>query len=153
MTGIAGLEFLDDIIKLISDRWLSGSGGVKPQISKVWNVKAVNVGTNREENIIVGLDGENPNIFSLQYSDGTNKVFDWLHDIAISIDIRTGLSEQRVLQMVDEVVRILKTSVAAPIINNRQYVQILPVNVTSMNEEYRNIFRYIVDAEAMRLNP
>ncbi|WP_428323672.1 hypothetical protein [Nitrosopumilus sp.] len=154
MSGLAGLKFADDIIKLLSDKWRPGSGGKRPTFSKAWRTKTVNVGTNSDENIIVMLDSDNPNIFSLQYKDAdSNPIFDWLHDLSVSLDVRTGKSEDRVEQMVDEVYRILKTNVAAPTVNNRQYVQLLPGQAQPMLEDFKNYFRYVVDVEAMRLNP
>jgi len=99
------------------------------------------------------LDSENPNIYSLlQSTDGGGFFWDWLHDISITIDVRTGDSEGRVLQMVNEIVRILKTTVILPV-NDTVYVQVLPESIVSLNEEYRNLFRYTVDVTALQFNP
>ena len=85
-------------------------------------------------------------------TDATKFTYDWLHDVSISIDIRTSESELRVLQLVNEIMRILKTNVV-PTINNRTYIQMLPEGVTSLNEEYRNLYRYLISVSAIKLNP
>ena len=50
------------------------------------------------------------------------------------------------------VLRILKNNVVSTI-NNREYIQIVPTNIVSLNEEFRNIFRYSIDVDAKRINP
>lgn len=153
--GIAALPFVNDIITLMEDKWIPALGGKKPQFSKQWKIKAVGVGTNTYDEVIISIDSENPQIFSFIKGDATSNTtfdYDWLHDVSITIDIRTGQSEDRVLQLVNEVVRIIKNNVV-PFINNRQYIQILPEGLTSMNEEYRNIFRYLISVSALRFNP
>jgi len=152
MTGIAGLDFVEDIISVIGNKWKS-SGGKKPKITKQWEIKAVGVGQRVYDQVIIGLDSEVANIFSLQYSDGNgNPSWDWLHDISITIDIRSSVSEARVLQLVDETMRIIKENVLLNI-NGRNYVRILPNGITSVNEEYRNLFRYILSCDAIYFNP
>ena len=78
--------------------------------------------------------------------------YDWLHDISVTLDIYSSVSEARVLQLVDEIVKILKNNVVTTI-NGREYLQMLPGNIVSLNEEFRNIFRYNIDVDAMRFNP
>jgi hypothetical protein len=150
--GIAGLVFMDDVINLIKDNWTS-NGGKLPNFTKLWETKEFGLGTNNDEKVIISLDGENPEIFSLKYHDGEgNPIYDWLHTVSVSADVWTGKSENRVLELVSEIVRILKNNVVVQIGNN-QYIQMLPVNVSSALEQYRNIYRYVIDIEVMRLNP
>ena len=85
-------------------------------------------------------------------TDATKFTYDWLHDVSISIDVRTSESELRVMQLVNEIMRILKTNVV-PTINNRTYIQMLPEGITSLNEEYRNLYRYLISVSAIKLNP
>ncbi len=152
MTGIAGLDFINDMVSLLGIKWKS-SGGKKPTITKQWDIKAVGVGQRVYDQIILGIDAETSNIFSLQYTgnDG-NSDYDWLHDISITIDIRSSVSEARVLQLTDEVMRIIKENVLLNI-NGREYVRIVPNGITSVNEEYRNLFRYILSCDAIYFNP
>ena len=56
------------------------------------------------------------------------------------------------MQLVDEIMKILKNNVL-PTINNRTYIQMLPEGITSLNEEYRNLYRYIISVSAIKLNP
>ena len=152
MAGIAGLDFVTDIVSLIGSKWKS-SGGAKPKIDKQWEIKAVGVGARIYDQIIVSLDSESADIFSLQYTDSAgNPTWDWLHDVSLTLDIRTSVSEARVLQLVDETMRIIKENVLLNV-NNREYVRILPNGITSVNEEYRNLYRYTISCEAMYLNP
>lgn len=153
--GIAALPFVDDIKKLIGDKWINSLGGKLPTITKQWKIKQVGTGTNIYDEIIISIDSENPQIFSLMKGDATSNTtfeYDWLHDISITLDVRTAESEIRVLQLVNMVMKIIKTNVV-PVINDRQYIQILPEGLTSMNEEYRNIFRYLISVSALRFNP
>lgn len=147
---MAGLEFIDDIVKLISDNWLSGR---KPEITKIWKTKDVGLADNKAERIIISLDAETPNVFGLRYTDGDgNNAYDWMHDISISIDIWTGVSENRILEMTNEIIRILKRNVLLQV-GTHGYVQMLPTGITSLNEQYRGIFRYMVDVEVKKFNP
>lgn len=147
MSGSAGLVFMDDIIKSLKDNWKS-TGGKRPEFTKKWETKVVNYG-GKQDKVIITLDGENPEIFSLRYEDST---YDWLHTVSVSIDVWSGFSEDRVLEMVNEIMRILKTNVLLNI-NNNQYVQLLPVGINPLLEDYRNIYRYMIDIEVIRLNP
>jgi len=150
--GMAGLPFANDIITLLNSKWTS-NGGKRPVFTTKWKIKAVGVGKKSYDEVIVELDTEDPKIFSL-ISGGTAGAYtyDWLHDVSVTIDVYTSKSEERVLQLVNEIVRILKTNVVVTI-NNHPYVQILPGNIVSLNEEFRNIFRYNIDVDALRFNP
>lgn len=151
---MAGLPFANDIITHLKDNWVVNTGGKLPTFSTKWKKKVVGLGQRLYDEIIVELDTEDPKIFSLISGIGTDDKFnyDWLHDISVTIDVYTSVSETRVLQLVDEIVRILKNNVVTTI-NNRDYIQILPGNITSLNEEFRNIFRYNIDVDALRFNP
>ncbi len=152
--GMAGLPFANDIITHLKAEWVTGTGGKLPVFTTKWKKKAVGVGQRSYDEVIVELDTEDPKIFSLISGVGADGKFDydWLHDISVTIDVYTSVSEDRVLQLVDEIVRILKNNVVT-LINNRDYIQILPGNITSLNEEFRNIFRYNIDVDALRFNP
>jgi len=152
--GMAGLPFANDIIKLLKSEWLPGTGGKKPVFTAKWKKKVVGHGTSRYDEVIVELDTEDPRIFSLISAIGSDGKFDydWLHDLSVTVDVYTNTSEDRVLQLVDEILRILKNNVVTTI-NLRDYVQILPGTITSLNEEFRNIYRYTIDVDAMRFNP
>lgn len=153
MTGIAAIDFVTDIIKSFKDNWIPGKGGKQPEFVKQWEVKQVGHGTSIYDKVIIGIDGENVDIFSLQYDDSSgDPTWDWLHDVSVTIDIRSSASEKRVLEVVNEISRILKKKVLLNI-NNRIYVQVLPTGFTSMNEEYRNLYRYIGSCDARILNP
>lgn len=155
VNGIAGLSFVDDIITLMKNKWIPASGGTKPEFDKQWGIKQVGTADNTYDEVIISIDSENPQIFSLLQGDATDNTkftYDWLHEVSITLDIRTAKSENRVLQLVNEVARILKTNVV-PVVNNRQYIQVLPEGFTSMNEEYRSIFRYLGSVSCLRFNP
>tara|TARA_R110000803_G_scaffold32257_1_gene71246 strand:- start:5659 stop:6126 length:468 start_codon:yes stop_codon:yes gene_type:complete len=152
--GFIGLNFANDIITLLNGKWQS-SGGAKPSFQTQWNMKNVGLGSRTYNQVIISIDAENPQIYSLMQGDATDATkftYDWLHDVSISIDIRTSESELRVMQLVDEIMKILKNNVV-PTINNRTYIQMLPDGITSLNEEYRNLYRYIISVSAMKLNP
>lgn len=151
--GMAGLPFANDIVTLLSSNWKS-TGGKKPIFTTKWKKKVVGLGQRSYDEVIIELDTEDPKIFSLISGVGGDSKFDydWLHDISVTVDIYTSISETRCLQLVNEIVRIIKNNVVT-IINGHDYIQILPGNITSLNEEFRNIFRYNVDIDALRFNP
>ncbi len=151
---MAGLPFANDIVKLLKDNWIPATGGAIPTFTTKWKKKVVGLGTRLYDEVIVELDTEDPKIFSLISGIGSDDKFDydWLHDISVTIDVYTSKSEDRVLQLVDEIVKIIKNNVVTTI-NNRDYIQILPGNIVSLNEEFRNIFRYNIDVDAIRFNP
>ena len=151
--GMAGLPFANDIIDHLKDNWTS-NGGTQPIMTTKWKKKAVGVGSRNYEEIIVSIDSENPRLYSMISGIGSDGKFDydWMHDISLTLDIYSSTSEERVLQIVDEILRILKNNVVSTI-NTREYIQIIPTNIVSLNEEFRNIFRYSMDVDAMRINP
>tara|TARA_R110002126_G_scaffold51869_3_gene141653 strand:+ start:77 stop:553 length:477 start_codon:yes stop_codon:yes gene_type:complete len=151
--GMAGLPFANDMLTHLSSEW-KATGGKKPIFSTKWKKKAVGVGQRAYDEVIIELDTEDPRIFSLISGVGSDGKFDydWLHDVSITLDIYSSISEDRVLQLVNELVRILKNNVVTTI-NGHDYVQIIPGNIVSLNEEFRNIFRYNIEIDAMRFNP
>lgn len=152
--GMAGLMFVQDITKLLKDEWKpTNTDGKKPEFVKTWETKEVGHGDSNYRKILISLDSETPNIFSLRQTDSDgNSFYDWLHDVSVTIDIRTGESEKTVEKLANEVVRILKRKVV-PVINNRYYVQILPGPIVPFIEDYRNLYRYTIDCDALRWNP
>ena len=151
--GIAGLQFVNNMIAFLEKEWSEDNGGKPPIITAQWKKKTTGFANGNYREIIISLDSENPNIYSLLQTDQNDAFFwDWLHDISITLDIRTGESEEEILKMVDEIIRILKRNVILPI-NNTVYVQMLPGSITSLNEEYRNLFRYTIDVDALQFNP
>ena len=113
--GIAGLDFANDIIDHLKSNWVNGTGGKMPVFTTQWKKKAVGVGQRAYDEIIVSLDTENPQIYSIIAGTGSDGKwnYDWLHDISITLDIYTSVSETRVLQLVDECTRILKNNVVS----------------------------------------
>lgn len=52
MSGLAGLKFKDDIIKLISDKWKPKTGGKRPNITVVWEKKDIGRANRNYDEII-----------------------------------------------------------------------------------------------------
>ena len=151
--GSAGLQFVTDVIELLKINWKSSNVKI-PNIDKVWDRKVTGLVQNKARDVLITLDVETVGIFSIQQRDGNNKPFwDWLHDVSLSIEVRTGTSIDDALNIVSEITRIFKENVGSVLINNNEYVQMLPGTVTSHNEEFRNLFRYIMDVSAMKYNP
>lgn len=151
--GTASITFMDNAIVLLRNNWITTTDGNLPKLSLQWNVKAIGVGASNYDEVLISFDSENPQIYSLLTgaAEGLSN-YDWLHDVSITIDIRTGKSSNRVLQMMNAVMRIFKTNVVT-IIDGTEYIQILPEGVTVLNEDYRNMFRVLVSVSALRFNP
>ena len=152
--GMAGLQFANDIVTMIENNWLESNGGIRPEIITQWNVKTIGQGDSNYAMVIISIDSENPQIYSMLQgtTDPTISAYDWLHEVSVTLDVRTGVSESRVLDLVNETMRIIKTN-TVPIINNTQYIQLLPEGITSLNEQYRNLWRYTISVAAIRFNP
>lgn len=152
--GSAGLKFVEDITSILDTNWIPAIGGKKPEIVPIWKFKESGLSGDYQI-IIIHLDDETVRIFSMmQGATNENATFsyDWLHNISVTLEIRTGTSERRVLQLTDMCTYILKNNVL-PIVNNRQYVQLLPEGYVPMSEEYRNLYKTMLSATAMRFNP
>ena len=149
MAGIAGLDVLNEMVTFFKQQLPNNI-----RVDKIWNEKSVGLGSSGYDVIFLGLDQEDPDIFSLQYkdSDGTPS-WDWLHTVHFYIDIRTGKSEEHVLELVDNVMKIIKKNVIPTNGSKNRNIQLLPVGVTSLNEDYRNLFRYMLDCQIMVFNP
>lgn len=150
--GTAGDQFLNDIIHLLNDQWITGNVKI-PIFKKIWEEKALGVSDSKFREVLITLDTETIQIFSLQQTDDDGVPFwDWLHDISVTIDIRTGTSEDDCKNILNEITRILKKNVV-PTINNTEYIQMLPNTAISMNEQYRNVYRWTLDCSVLRFNP
>lgn len=151
--GSAGLQFLNNFKALLDTNWKSGNTR-KPQIKIQWEAKVSGLGQRGARDVFINLDDESVQIFSLQSRDGNGKPsWDWLHDIGLSIEVRTGTSVADALSIVSEITRIIKENVASVLINGEEYVQMLPGTITSRNEEFRNIYRYVMDLSVLKYNP
>lgn len=150
----AGIDFIGDLIKHLKDEWKpDNTDGKKPEMVKSWEVKEAGHGDSNYSKIVFQLDGENPQIFSLMQLDDDEEAFwDWLHTTTVTIDIRTGISELHALKVSDEVIRILKKS-AFGTIGDNYYIQMLPGPITVAHEQYRNLYRVLIDCDSLRFNP
>ena len=150
--SMGGYQFVDDIIQFFNDNWFKGNGGKLPNINVMWEIKTVGFVNTGYEEIIISFDSENKNIYSLLQSDNGKFFWDWLNEISITVDMRTGKSLNRLRQITNEVTRILSNNVITPY-NNTIYVQTLPSNLTPLNDDYRNLFRNTLDVDTMIFNP
>lgn len=149
---MASLNLVDDIQKLLKDKWINDNSP-KPEFVKNWQVKETGHVDDNYKKVLVQIDGENPMIYSLMQVDSdSTKFWDWLHQISITLDIRTGQSEKVCLEMANEIMRILKTNVFGTL-GDHYYIQLLPGPVTVAHENYRNLWRILIDVEALRFNP
>lgn len=154
MDGTAGTAFMKDAIALIRQKWIPADAGRVPNLSLQWGIKAIGHANSRYDEIIISFDSEDAQIYSLisRDPDPGRSAYDWLHEVSITIDVRTGQSDDRALQIVDEVVRIFKSNVVTTV-NRNEYISIIPEGITNANEEYRNLYRYLVSVNATRFNP
>ncbi len=151
--GSAGLRFMNDFILLLNTQWRSGVTR-KPTISKIWTRKVTGLVSNNARDVLITLDDESPQIFSLQTRTGNTPSWDWLHDVGLTIEVRTGTSVDDALSIVSEITRIIKANVTLVVgVDNNEYVQMLPGTIVSRNEEFRNLFRYIMEVSVLKYNP
>jgi len=151
--GSAGLRFMNDFILLLNTQWRSGVTR-KPTISKIWTRKVTGLVSNNARDVLITLDDESPQIFSLQTRTNNTPSWDWLHDVGLTIEVRTGTSVDDALSIVNEITRIIKANVTLVVgVDNNEYVQMLPGTIVSRNEEFRNLFRYIMEVSVLKYNP
>ena len=152
--GSAGLRFLNDFILLLNTKWKSGNTK-RPTISTHWERKVTGLASRGARDVLINLDDEAVQIFSLQSRDENGKPsWDWLHDIGLSIEVRTATTIEDALSIVSEITRIIKENVTLVIgVDDNEYVQMLPGTVTSRNEEFRNLFRYVMEVSVLKYNP
>lgn len=149
--GSAGLRFLEDFVKLLNTKWKSGNTR-KPRISIVWERKVTGLVQGGARDVLITLDDEAVQIFSLQSRLNGEKSWDWLHDVGLSVEVRTGTNVKDALSIVSEITRIIKENVTL-FIDDNEYVQMLPGTVISRNEEFRNLYRYVMDLSVLKYNP
>ena len=152
---MAGIKFLDDILYVLDDQWVNTIGGKKPEFRRELETKQVGTGTNNYDLVMASLDAESVQEFGMLIGDATNwEDFDrdWLHEVSVTLDVRTGKSLDRIEQLVNSCVSILKSR-TVPIIDNTQYVHLKIEGLTSLNETYTNIYRYLISVVGIRENP
>ena len=145
--GIAGLDVLNMIKDHLNDNLTTGA-----QVETIWKEKSVGFGDSSYDQIFIGLDAENVNIYSLQHSQDGMPRYDWLHNVHFFVTIHTAQSEERVLELANDVMRVAKESVIVPF-DRLKYIQLIPTGATSLNDEFRNLFRYELTFKMMVFNP
>lgn len=146
--GTAGIELVDYMVSLLRENL---GGNIK--VSKIWEEKEVGHGDSDYEVVFVGHIREDPSIFSLQHEgDDGNAAWDWMHKVHLYLDVRTGTSERRAFELVNECMSILKRNVLAPGARLR-VLQMIPGGTTNMNEDFRNMYRYQQNLEMLVFNP
>lgn len=149
----AGTDFLGDIVSLIKSKWRPTEAGPLPTFRLQWDIKEVGHAQGRYDVVIITFDSETADIFSLiSENDDGDFGYDWMHDMSLTVDIMTSQSARRGLQVTNEIMRILKSSVVS-VIGGREYLRILPEGVTVLNDDRRNIYRTTIGVSAMRYNP
>lgn len=138
--GSAGYQAVEDLKTIIKQNWnKTAKAGEMPLLVSEWQEKTLNY--QNKDYILVKYDVEIINAFGLHADD-------WRHDVPITLDLRTAKSDKRLVVILNEVIRILKTNV-----RTAGYMIMLPKSTKNMFEEYRNIWRNIVDLELTKINP
>lgn len=130
--AVATYDAVTDLVTMLTAEW---SAGTAPIIRRVWDVKAVGLGSDNQEEIILTPLDEQVTYFSLY---GTSH----LHTIPILVDIRTFGTLTRHSTVVNEVSRIIKNNVRR---SATGFVDVREMMSKSHNQEYRNMFRHTLD--------
>ena len=144
--GAATEKFMRDLVTMIGDdvRW-GGAFGAKPSVDKKYDRKVLGYGKSSEEVVLIHSAADRMSAFGL----GTATNFKaWRHDVSATIEIMTNLSSERFEKLVNNVVDILKRNVA-----REGYVQITASAAHNESDELRNMWRAIIDVEAILLDP
>ena len=123
---------------LIIDNWTLSS---QPDITFVWEERTTGFMDDRRDFILITPTNEDPQYFGLYGSD-------FLHHIAIKIEIHSFQNLQHHENIVNEVFRIVKAN-----IRGTDYVDLLLTQSSHNNDLYRNIYRHTVVMKYRKLNP
>lgn len=141
--GTATYDTVDDIKSLIESDWNIGSinAGTMPRVVKIWDEKTVGYGDSRMPIVLVQPKSEDIEYFNLY---GT----DFLHEVTISLDIRTYLNIENHSKAVSEIDRIIKENV-----RRTNFVDLRVVSSEPLSHLYRNMFRHVLEIKYRKMNP
>ena len=121
---------LDTVITILKDNWTSGN---QPNIQKSWERRSVGFIDDRRDQITLTPKAENIKYFGLYGKDH------W-HDVTIDLDVRTYQNDERHADVVEEVVRIIKSKIRG----GTDYTDLRVIASYSRNQYMRNMFNHII---------
>jgi len=141
--AIATYDVIDDAISMLKTKWNTSTGGPIPRIERIWDEKIIGFGDAEVKKGIILIEPTNEAIqyFSL---GGT----DHLHNVDLTLDIRSYQNIDRHDELVKEVVRIIKDQ-----IRRTGSVDLRIVGTEPLSRLYRNMFRHMVRITYRRINP
>lgn len=121
-----------DFISMLTTGWTAGT---VPLIREAWNVKAVGLGSDDRDEIIITPTDEKIDYFALF---GTSH----LYTVSMVVDIRVFVSYTRHKDVVNEVSRIIKANLRR---SSTGFIDVRETFSKSYNMDYRNMFRHTID--------
>lgn len=117
-----------------------------PPIQLIYDEKTVGIVEDGAENIY--LKGDNEKIEYFLHGDDT------FHTVNISIDVWTRTSIDRLNDILSALFAYIKTNIrfVAPNTAN-QYSDLLVIGQHPQSDQYRGIFRHIIDIQMRKINP
>jgi len=138
-------DAIDDLKTALCAQWdATCAGGVKPAIDLVWDKKVVGFDGDSTERVIIEPLSEPIRTFDL-HGDA------YWHDLYVKIDIRSyktgGTTRQNII--VKEVTRIIQNIIRR---DTQGFLQIILTKSETRNQDYRNMYRHIIDLKYQDVN-
>lgn len=144
ISGVAGLTIMTDIIATLNS-WDASLGGVKPKIETMWDEQMLTFNETKSY-ILVQIDSETPETFSMMEGNSPNYIYQWMHKVNISLDIRVDNDFNLFERTVNYTMHKLKTNVRFA-----TAIQQFPLSISydfTIRNQYRVVIGLRVDKES-----
>ncbi|MBC8430007.1 MAG: hypothetical protein H8D92_01280 [Pelagibacteraceae bacterium] len=128
----------DELKQLLIDNW---SLSLQPEVLFMWEEKATGFMDDRRDFILIKPTTESPQYFGLYGQD-------FLHEIVITMEIRTFQNLEHNENVVNEVFSIIKNN-----IRGSTYVDLVLMSSYQDNDLYRNTYKHSITVRYRKLNP
>ena len=129
---------LNDLVSLIKD---NDTTGYETDIEIIWQEKSVGFMDDRRDRILIYPRNEGVKPFSLHAED-------WIHTIELIIEIRSYGDQERVSNIVNNVLGTLKNNVRLP-----NFIDLLVTGTLSENDTMRNMYKHMINVTYRKHNP
>lgn len=137
-----GIQAMQDVIAVL-ETWDVNTGGLKPKIESMWEEAMVRY-DNTKSYILLQIDNERIEAFSMMEGTAPNYYYEWLHTVNMTLDVRTKESLDRLKQILNQVSDLIKDNVRLS-----NYIHMIPESV-AYDFTVRNIWRATVAIKVLK---
>jgi len=132
------VDFVADVEKMIFDGWSTGTGGVKPTIDKEQDFRYIPINT---EYVLVNSLAQGDNFLGIG-------AVDYLRDVGVSVMVHTSQGRTRMIQMLEECRRIIRTK-SKWTVNGNKYDMVQMSVDTDLSDRKRKDWSISFDVTAI----